>query len=210
MRRNAIPLEAPYFRNFETTSDSLAYDPSVVWQGRSLIVDLTEIAIRRVVDGTKEGRLAFPLIGKRNATLDDVQLFLEGRVDDERIGRLVRGLLALDWQQVEPMHQADRGEPLPIHALVRMSYLPHPVLPIRPHLDATSLRLLKAGRLSDAGQVLVRRLVASGVRAKIRGVTGDATLSRRLAASVAIPLSKRDYTRLLGRLTKPFNLETST
>lgn len=210
LRTNAAPLEAPHFRDFKTNSDSLAHDPSVVWQGRSLVMDLTEVAIRRVVDGVREARPALPLSSKRHATLEDIQLFLEGRVDDRRIGRLVRGLLALDWQQVETIDVSHRGEPLPIHALVRMSYLPYAVLPIHPRLDATPLRLLSAGRLSDAGRGLARRLVVSGVRTKIRDVAGDATLARRLAASIAIPLSKRDYARLLGRLTKPFTLETST
>ena len=130
-------------------------------------------------------------------------------MDDRRIGRLVRGLLALDWSTIGPAHAPPLGEPLPLHALVRMSYLPHAVVPLQPHLDATPLRLLSTGRLSDAGALLGRRLAAGGVRAKIRVVAGDATLARRLAASIAIPLSPRDYARLLGRLTKPFTLETS-
>ena len=209
LRMNAIPLEAPYYRTFHTTADSLSHDPSVVWRGRSLVIDLTEVALRRVIDGIKEGCGAFPLVGKRSAALDDVNLFVEGRVDDRRISRLVRGLLSLDWSNIEAAHETVGGEPIPIHALVRMAYLPHAVLPLHPRLEATPLRLLSSGRLSDAGALLVRRLAAGGVRTKIRLVAGDATLARRLAASVAIPLSKRDYARLLGRLTKPFTLETS-
>jgi CRISPR-associated protein Csx17 len=99
---------------------------------------------------------------------------------------------------------------VPLHALVRLAYLPHVVLPLKPRLDATPLRLLSAGRLSDAATLLVQRLAAGGLRSKVRVVAGDAAFARRLAASVAIPLSKRDYVRLLGRLSKPFTLETSS
>ena len=208
LRTNVVPLEAPHFRAFRTTADSLVRDPSVVWQGRSLIVDLTQVALRRVIDGIKNGAGAFPLVGKRSASLGDIQLFLEGRVDDRRISRLVRGLLAIDWQHVEA-RTAGAGEPLAIHALVRMAYLPHDVVPLHPRLDATPLRLLSSGRLTDAGTLLVRRLAAGGARAKVRLVAGDPTLARRLAASVAIPISKHDYARLLGRLTKPFTTENS-
>jgi CRISPR-associated protein Csx17 len=210
LRANVIPLSPPYYNAFHTTADSLAKDPSVVWEGRSLVTDLTAVALRRVIDGTKAGAGAFPLIGARSASLEDVQLFLEGRVDDVRIGRLVRGLLSLDWGHVEPAQETTRGEPLPLHALVRLACLPHPVVPLRPRLDATPLRLLSAGRLSDAAELLVQRLAAGGLRAKVRVVAGDAAFARRLAASVAIPLSKYDYVRLLGRLSKPFTLEIST
>lgn len=210
LRVNAIPLERPFHSGFRTTADSLAKDPSVVWEGHSLVADLSAVALRRVIDATDEGTGAFPLLGRRSASLEDVQLFLEGRVDDVRIGRLVRGLLSLDWGRVQDSPRSPAGDAMPIHALVRIGYLPHVVPPLRPRLDATPLRLLAAGRLAEATKLLVQRLAAGGLRAKLRVVAGDATLARRLAASVAIPISKRDYARLLARLSKPFTLETTS
>jgi hypothetical protein len=91
-----------------------------------------------------------------------------------------------------------------------MAYLPYAVEVMRPRLDATPLRLLSAGRLTDASSLLVRRLAAAGLRAKLRVVGGDAAFARRLAASVAIPLSRFDHARLLARLSKPFSQETRT
>src|SRR5438046_2678602 len=83
-------------------------------------------------------------------------------------------------------------------ALVRLGYLPHTVGTMRPRLDAGPLRLLDAGRMGDAGALLLRRLAANGLRAKVRLVAGDGAFARRLAASVAIPISTHDYGRLLG------------
>lgn len=208
LRANALPLFAPRYDAFHTTADSLAKDPSVVWEGRSLIADLTAVALRRTIDGTKEGIGALPLVGKRSAALDDIQLFLEGCVDERRIGRLVRGLLSLDWSRVGDHPRPPSGDPVPLHALVRVAYLPHAVRPLEPHLDASPLRLLAAGRLDDAARLLTRRLAAGGLRAKLRVVAGDAAFARRLAASIAIPISKPDYARLLARLSKPFSQET--
>lgn len=208
LRTNALPLIAPQYSSFHTTAESLAKDPSVVWEGRSLVADLTAVALRRTMDGTREGAGAFPLAGRRSASLDDVQLFLEGRVDEQRIGRLVRGLLSLDWSRVGDVPGRPSVDPVPLHALVRLAYLPHAVRPLEPHLDASPLRLLAAGRLEDAAKLLTRRLAAGGLRAKVRVVAGDAAFARRLAASVAIPISKPDYARLLARLSKPFSQET--
>lgn len=211
LRANALPLNAPHYNAFHTTAESLARHPSVVWKGRTLVADLTAIALRRTIDGTKHAAGAFPLRGVRTASLADVQLFLEARVDDVRIARLVRGLLSVDWARVEDARgHTPSGEPIPLHALVRMAYLPYAVEAVRPRLDATPLRLLSAGRLTDASSLLVRRLAAAGLRAKLRVVGGDAAFARRLAASVAIPLSRFDHARLLARLNKPFSQETRT
>lgn len=210
LRANALPLTAPRFTVFDTTADSLAQNPSVVWSGRSLVADLTAIGLRRTIDGVREGLEAFPLIGRRSASLADVQRFLEGRVDDRRIARLVRGLLAIDWAGVEERPSSRSGEPLALHALVRMAYLPHPIQPLLPRLDATPLRLLASGRMADASATLTRALVASGIRPKVRTIVGDAGFARRLAASVSIPLSKTDYVRLMARLAKPFVQELET
>lgn len=207
LRANVLPLAPPYYEAFRTTADSLADDPSVVWGGRSLVDDLTAVALRRTIDGTKKGTGALPLIGRRSASLEDIQIFLEGRVDDARVGRLVRGLLSLDWARVDERGVAASGDPVPLHALVRMGYLPHAVQPLKPRLDATPLRLLASGRLADGAALLIRRLAAGGLRVKLRVVAGDAAFARRLAASVAIPVSRFDSARLLARLSKPASQE---
>ena len=204
LRVNAVPLAPPKFFAFDTTAEGLVRDPSVVWQGRSLVTDLTGIALRRVIDGIRSGVGHFPLQGRRFASLDDVRLFLEGRVDDVRVARLVRGLLSLNWSEVPIELPPDLGEPDALHALVRLTHLPRKLRSIVPRLDATPLRLLAAGRLQEAAARLTNRLVASSLRPKIRVVAGDPAFAMRLGACVAIPIAEPDLDRLLVRLTKPF------
>jgi CRISPR-associated protein Csx17 len=204
LRVNALPLAPPKFFAFDTTAEGLVRDPSVVWQGHSLVADLTAIALRRVIDGIRGGVGHFPLQGMRFASLLDVRLFLEGRVDDVRISRLVRGLVSVNWAEVAPKLPSELGEPDALHALVRLTHLPRKLRSIVPRLDATPLRLLAAGRLQEATARLTSRLVASSLRPKIRVVAGDPAFAMRLGACVAIPISEPDLDRLLVRLTKPF------
>ncbi len=204
LRVNVLPLAPPKFFAFDTTAEGLVRDPSVVWQGRSLVSDLTAVALRRVIDGIRGGVGHFPLRGKRFAALDDIRLFLEARVDDVRIARLVRGLLSVNWADVpfEPPRQV--GEPDALHALVRLTHLPKKLRSIEPRLDATALRLLSAGRLHEAAARLTSQLVSSSLRPKIRVVAGDSAFAMRLGACACIPICERDLDRLLARLTKPF------
>ncbi len=208
VRVNALPLDPPKFFAFDTTAEGLVRDPSVVWQGRSLVSDLTAIALRRVVDGIRLGAHHFPLQGKRFAALEDVRRFLEGSLDELRVARLARGLLSVNWAEVSYEMPPDFGEPDALHALVRLSHLPQKVRSLVPRLDATPLRLLAAGRLQEAAARMASRLVASSLRPKIRVVAGDPAFAMRLGACVAIPISEHDVGRLLTRLTKPFVSKT--
>ncbi len=209
IRTNAIPLQAPKFETFATTAESLAMSPSIVWQHRNLVDDLIAVAQRRVVDGTAEGTGAMPLDGRQFASLDDLDAFVAGATDDARIARLARGLFALDWAKVHGVTPERGGPPNPIVAMVRLAYLPYPIRPLRPRLDATPLRALAGGDLGSATRLLLARLGAAGLRPKLRHVVGDEGFARRLAASVAIPLHQRDYVRLLTCVTKPFAEESS-
>jgi CRISPR-associated protein Csx17 len=111
------------------------------------------------------------------------------------------------------------GEPSALHALVRLAFLPgklepskvasrredRHLPPLRPVLDGTILRLLEAGRVNDAADRVLTRLVAGGARPMLRTVAASPTLARRLAAAVAIPVSPADQVRLLRAVCKPFS-----
>jgi CRISPR-associated protein Csx17 len=225
IRHNVIPYEGSRYPKFKTSADGLAKDPSVVWRGRDLTSDLSAIALRRVVDGTKSGQKtdAFPLSGKVFARLVDVQAFLMGTTDDALLGRLIRGMLSIDWSHLPSTVETARvsGQPDSLHALVRLSHLPMRLSPsrapgatggpeLRPRLDARPLRLLLAGRANEAGDAMLSRMVASGVRPKMRSFVASPAYAARLAASVAIPVSPRDLFRLLDCIAKPFTESKST
>ena len=210
IRANCVPLERRHFRRFEATSRELVHDPSVVWTGRNLVADLTAIVLRRITDGTRAGHEGFALQGPVAARLDDVDAFVSGRVDDLRLGRLARGLMAVAWRRAGKVdvaeHWPNEQWPLPMtaasYALFRLLYVPgHGDDAIRP--DPAPLRLLASGRLEDATRAALRRLGALGYRPKLRHLVGSPELARRLAAAIAFPVSGAQRTQLLRRVGKP-------
>lgn len=212
IRAHCIPLDlASRTPRFATSADGLRKDPRVVWTGRELAADLASIAVRRAVEAKAHGFDSLPLVGSSFATLGDVAAFLEGRTNDARIASLARGLMALDWSTPPPHRPPPpTGRGLALHALVRVAYLPARVGTLEPRCEPTALRLLSAGRLSEGVRAATSRLVAMGLRPKLRVVAGDPPFARRLAASAAIPVSLFDLRRLLDLAAKPFDAFATT
>jgi CRISPR-associated protein Csx17 len=222
LRKNVVPYEGERFPKFRKGADALVQDPQVVWSGGDLVSNLLAVASRRAIDGTRERSLGFPLEGRRFATLADIADFLRGATDDARIARLLRGLLSISWGESRPPERTSVGEPSALHALVRLAFLPRKLEPaalarrpedrnlppLRPVLDGAILRLLEAGRVSEAVERILARLIASGARPTLRTVAASPALARRLAASVAIPVSPADQVRLLRAVCKPFSEKT--
>jgi CRISPR-associated protein Csx17 len=213
IRVNAVPLAAPARRGFATTSDSLANDPNVVWTGRDLVDDLAACALRRAAGAKKAGYHIFPLDGFVTAALTDVAAFLTGHLDEPRIALLARGLMSIEFQNA-PHRQIERA-PVPgalaTFAVFRCIYPPFKIDGAAAN-DSTALRQLLSGRLDDAFRTASRRLVAMGLRPKLRVAVGDELSSRRIAAALAIPISRFDFGRIQSLVTRPFTAskETST
>lgn len=214
IRAHCLPLDpASRFSRFLASSEGLRNDPRVVWGGRDLAQDLTSIVLRRAMEGARAGFDGLPLEGVAHASLDDILAFLNGTVDDARIARLARGLMAVT---PAPMLTADHEKPFPLYALFRVANLDtsertRTALPsgVGPRCDTQTLRLLAAGRLDEAARVALARLGAMGLRPKLRHTAGDARLSLRLAASLAFPIGPRAVRRVLDAVTQPFASQPS-
>jgi len=210
IRIHALPLDPERgWQRFATGEGSLKKDPRVVWQGHDLISDLAAVAARRILEGGRNGLKGFPLTGPPFAGLDDITAFLVGAVDEQRISSLARGLMALrpvGREVVDSLAKAlgrTRGAPVALHALVRMTHLSEPLGDVPAHADGAIVRLLLAGRLDEAVRMAVTRLRAAGLNPRLRGGVGTPELARRLAATIAIPVSHSDLERLLASITKP-------
>lgn len=85
--------------------------PAVVWRGRALETDMANVLERRVVDALAETAdiSGHPLLGGREAELDDVRAFLAGEVDDERLTELFRAFLALEPDALQPQRENNNG-----------------------------------------------------------------------------------------------------
>ncbi|MBN1210264.1 MAG: type I-U CRISPR-associated protein Csx17 [Myxococcaceae bacterium] len=203
IRVHCLPLDPERaWRDFRSTSKELVADPAVVWRGRELSADLAAIVQRRVMEAARVGTHAFPLAGRPYARLADVRAFLLGQTDDGRLSGLVRGLMALDWEEAPtPRPATEPAPPLPApYALMRLAHLPDiPPLrtfPVAPRLDSSLVRLLLAGRLPEAVRLALARLSNAGLRPRLRFAFGGPASALRIAASLAIPLSRRDLERL--------------
>lgn len=211
IRRHAIPLEPKSrYRDIARNADGLARDPAVVWGHRELASDLAEIATRRAMES--EGGL-FPLMSPFPARLGDIAAFLEGRIDDQRVLRLARGLMTLTLDvDEETARRINRREgdhtPFAAHAMVRLSYpCAYGDFP-QQHASSLPLRHLLNGQMSQASAALQRFLTARGIRVKLRSLSGSAEFARRLGASVAIPVSARDHARLYQLISRTDLLTT--
>jgi CRISPR-associated protein Csx17 len=213
IRANCAPL-APSLTAFRATSESLARDPDVVWTGRDLILDLGACVLRRAIRAKESGYRAFPLDGARPAMLDDVAAFLEGLVDEALVAQLARGLMSVDFTEHSGRGTAARFGPLPgvlaCYAVFRTVFSPWETEGARAAPDPTALRLLLGGRVNDALRVATSRMIAMGLRPKIRVAAGDAMTAQRLAAALAIPITKQDHRALRWLVSRPFDLAQET
>ena len=74
-------------------------------------------------------------------------------------------------------------------------------------LDPEPLRRLAAGDLEGALKVAIRRLEASGLRPVFRRGVATPALARRLAASLAFPISRNDAARAARLVCKPYDVK---
>lgn len=213
IRVNCVPLSKESgYRRFARNEggDTLLIDRDLVWNGRDLVSDLGRVAARRVM--TARETSSFPLRGRAFAPLSAVSAFLTGSLDDAKISRLARALMALEWykRRRDEAGGRPRAEDMSaLHAIFRIVYSPGEIhlsdvgASFTPSLDSTPLRLLLAGRLPEATEAAIRRLRAKGVTPKLRFAAEGPELARRLAASMAIPVTHADLGVLLKFVTKP-------
>jgi len=228
VRRHFIPLddsdgERPRFRLDD--GGRAKRDPEHVCAGRDLVTDAIALVRRRSIwartsDAARENTPLIPLwpVTSCEATLEEIGSWVRGEVSDNEVLGLVRPLLALNWSEIAErgsgLHPAHAGVPEPLHMLFRLAHLPFDVpvqgangeqeIAVTVRLDPEPLRRLVAGDLDGALKVAVRRLDASGLRPVFRRGVVTPALARRLAASLAFPISRDDAARAARLVCKPY------
>lgn len=196
LRRNLEPVDDYKFLE--------SRDRQVVWGERDLVDNLIAVAQRRMLDATLTNLSSFPGKGRITASLGDIQLFIEGQTDDQRIEELLWGLVLIDWSKVE-QRPIGRGpfEPRPAAAfsLLKLCHHAGPIqeksIPLIPEI----LRRAAAGDMVGATQAASRRLRASGVVPATKSVHVPPEVARRMAAATLFPISNRDIDRLITTIT---------
>lgn len=229
VRRHFLPLDDWEKRSqFKLDEEGcVTRDAEYVCVGRDLVTDAIALVKRRSIwtRGSNAKRQHAPLLPLEatrfcEATLEEIGAWLRREVADEAVLRLVRPLLALDWHQIAEGGSTvppERGEtPEPLHMLLRLAHLPFNVLVSGPdgqteaavtvRLDPEPLRRLAAGDLDGALKVAMRRLGACGLRPVFRRAVCTPEFARRLAASLAFPISREDARRAAQLVCKPHDV----
>ncbi|MCL6446021.1 MAG: type I-U CRISPR-associated protein Csx17, partial [Alicyclobacillus sp.] len=161
-----------------------------------------------------------PLDGAVGVPLSSIVAYLQGRVNEQRVDDLIWGLLPLAasgalyrWAAQNPFPIQEDASTIPWAYLVtKLVALPNRqwkllmktseiTVPLPPRI----LALLTSGSsngLSRASEVAERRLLASGVGLRHRGVSSPGLSGPRCAAALAFPISMAGARRLLNKVTK--------
>jgi CRISPR-associated protein Csx17 len=203
-------------------------DPEDVCMGRDLVTDAIALVRRRSIwartsGAAREKTPQLPLwsIESCEATLQEIGSWVRGELSDNEVLGLVRPLLGLNWSEIASRRSGLLSNctamPEPLHMLFRLAHLPFDVpvqqangnqeIEVTVRLDPEPLRRLAAGDLYGALRVATRRLDASGLRPVFRrGVVAPA-LARRLAASLAFPISRTEAARAAQLVCKPYDIK---
>ncbi|GIU94711.1 MAG: hypothetical protein KatS3mg012_1168 [Gaiellaceae bacterium] len=228
IRRHFIPLDEGNTRRPRFKLDDKGHpeaDPECVCLGRDLVADAVTLVKRRSIGArsTNNERVRAPRLPLHawpgcEVTLEEVGAWIRGEVVDNEILALVRPFLALDFETVgkgSALPPPDgSGGIEPLHLLFRLAHLPFDVPVADPErrnetavtvrLDPEPVRRLATGDLDGALRVVVRRLEASGLRPVFRRAVGSRHVARRLAASLAFPISQNDAARAARLVCKPY------
>lgn len=185
-----------------------ASDPRVVWGAGSLTVNLLAVLRRREIGETLGDAPSPPPGGLFYAPLEDIALFIDGALDEERLAGLLGGLACCDWSRDQPSEvRYRRGlRPPAVYSLLKIVFERVPSRPEQP-LPRTPGLLTRAaaGDAAGATRLAARRLLGAGLvpRTSTDGFREDPERTRRSAAALLFPISSGDHERLIEAFVRP-------
>ena len=196
-------------------------DGITIWQGGSLLDKLLALLQREELESRHHkkaqdtsGTNGTPRTSERTARLEDIQAWIEGQVDDERLEAIARGL-ALVNRHPHPTSTSTPTEAVPVTPITFRLLEPvirRVVTPMTeegtpsatdrvelPHVPGLHRRLA-AGDCLGATKLAVQRLRASGVHLRVKPLYESPERTRRIAAALAFPITERDSQALLSHI----------
>lgn len=182
-----------------------ATDPAIIWGSGSLVKNLCNVLLRRLVDaeiGNAEdkNRLA-PLRGRLSASISDISAFIDGAVDEQKLESLFKALCLLDFpsnrNELASLAKAIREKVGPSklckfphagYSLLKLCFLPFPIRDKFIALDPRIARRAASGDGHEASRLAVRRLRADGFTPAIDLVPMTGAQSERIAAALMFPI----------------------
>lgn len=199
---------------------------AVVWNAADLSANLAAVLDRRVMDGGRKGCADLPLASPSAASPASIVAFLRGELDDRKIEDLLWGLMLIDRGSALPGGDAADVLPpalLPLYALLKLLFLPRPLLAsraangtvrwrfanahengIRIRPEPAILSLLRAGRVGEAAAIAMRRLRSSGLNPLPHRRSGGPSRDGEWSE---VRLSPREGQRLAAALLIPIRMD---
>jgi CRISPR-associated protein Csx17 len=179
-------------------------DADVVWHDGPLAASLGDILKRRITKVQSSGAQTYPDVSKRYATLADVTGFIESRVEDDRLAKLLWGLILLDWPAVAPVPATTASdiEPSAGYALLRLCFTQAPIsdkpIPVVPAIAHAAL----AGQFAAAARAAVARLRGSGLPPAVTCLDVSPARSARIGAALLFPIGDAGVRQLAGKILR--------
>jgi CRISPR-associated protein Csx17 len=196
-------------RWFEWT-DTIGTD--VVRGEGDVVQTLNAILTRRLLffgKSSQDGYLDFSKITARSA---DLAAFIEGRTDDHLLGRLLRGLMLIDFgseysADFKVGFPTEHREPPALYTLLKLCVSRHELRGTRVPLVPAIHRRACAGDALGASMLAARRLRASGLIPAIVSISSSGLSVVRTAAALLFPVAEGDFSDMAGRVLRPIESE---
>ncbi len=194
-----------FFEPVQRTSDrrKFEWNNEIKMQGVSFTERLLYAMKRRIIKSEQYNCAWWPLAGKYNLGLSDVNCYLNGQVDINRVEKLFASLMLIDWSKYdgEPVFQTEEVVIDPAYAVLRLVFWPGTLLinnnSYQIAKEISLINYLSTGELSRALAKSIRRLRSSNLNVKIKpelinNYVCDQQKAQRLGASMLIPLSSKE------------------
>jgi CRISPR-associated protein Csx17 len=175
------------------------------WTGGSLAERMARVLERRIMLSDRLGLLGNPLESSYRASAGDVARFLDGPLDDAVTEDLLFAFTLVDWRRGEPIGVSppDEAEVWPVYALLKHLFLAQSVKGTEGEVclkgDLSLLAALRAGEVSRAAKIAIRRLQNAGLMPVEAEYLGGID-AMRLAGSLLIPVPYNAAMRHICRM----------
>jgi CRISPR-associated protein Csx17 len=202
MRENMVPVELHTWPDWAKSDNR---PPAVVWGIGALSENMFDVLSRRCMDAQRNKLDSLPLSGVCNSSLKEIEDFIYKRVDEERLEQLLRGLSLINWKRVRtPSSTFKAATCLPsAYALLKLCHLPEKLYDVSIPYNANIAQRAWTGNMSAASQLAARRLTGSGFIPLVSTIFEIPEISKRIAASLLIPISNRNIETLASQILKP-------
>jgi CRISPR-associated protein Csx17 len=171
-------------------------EADVVWMDGNLISSLIRVMDRRITNASHGDTSGYPDRGMAIASFSDIQSFIDGTLNDRRIEDLLWGLILIDWYSAwEFKNRLSYGDndvfPGYVYAVPKLCFpgmkINDEEIPMVPEI----IRKLSSGDIPGAISRAERRIRGSGITVTVKGAQSDPQTSKRIAASLLIPISQK-------------------